>query len=214
MLSENVLTLADRAYQDLEELIVTLKLKPGSAINETELCTLLNLGRTPVREAILRLSHDKLINIFPRKGTFVSEIQIDEHLNLLETRRVLDELITRQAVQRANPEHLNQLEDIALRMKKAADSEAVDEFMKLDKEFDIVLMNASKNKYAFNAVLPMHIHCRRFWYYYKKNNDLRTPASRHVEIMKQVCAGDELKAAEASNLLLDYLIEFTKKAIF
>ena len=99
-------------------------------------------------------------------------------------------------------------------MKAASEKGDVDLFMKNDKAFDYNLMTASKNTYAYNAVLPMHMHCRRFWYYYKKNNDLSEPAQRHVDIMNFVCDRNENASVEASNLLINYLVDFTKKAIF
>ena len=69
-------SLTDRAYAALEEMIVTLQLAPGTAISESDLSGHLGIGRTPIREALQRLAREKLVSIFPRRGIFVSPIDV------------------------------------------------------------------------------------------------------------------------------------------
>jgi len=113
-------TLAERAYAILEEMIVTLVLAPGCSVSESELAKKLNIGRTPIREALQRLAMDKLVTIHPSRGVFVSEINVKTQLLLLETRRALECLIARSASRRATPEERATLRDIADGMDKAA----------------------------------------------------------------------------------------------
>ena len=94
-------SLTDRAYADLEEMIVTLQLAPGSAVSELELASYLGIGRTPIREALQRLARERLVTIVPRRGIFVSEINVTSQLRLLEVRRELERLIARSAARRA-----------------------------------------------------------------------------------------------------------------
>ena len=208
-----MLTLADKAYQAIEELIVTLELKPGSVFSESEISEKLNIGRTPIREALLRLSQERLVLSMPRRGIVVTDINVSEQLALLDTRRVLDELIVKQACKRANKEQIERLKTVANKMENAADSESIPEFMRLDKEFDSILNEASRNIYAAQATTPLHAHCRRFWYYYRRNNDLRESTSFHTDIMKAVSVQDETKAVQASNKLIDFLVDFTKSIL-
>ena len=65
-------SLSDRAYYRIRELIVTLELPPGSLVSERELMERLGLGRTPVREALRALARDRLVEVYPRRGMFVS----------------------------------------------------------------------------------------------------------------------------------------------
>ena len=67
---------AARAYRLLELRIVSLDLKPGQAITESELCEYLDLGRTPVREALQRLAQEWLVKVLPRRGMIVSEVDL------------------------------------------------------------------------------------------------------------------------------------------
>jgi DNA-binding GntR family transcriptional regulator len=73
---------AEQAYDILEEMIVTLVLSPGAILTESELIEETGLGRTPMREALQRLSDVGLIDIIPRQGTKVTEINVNDHLFL------------------------------------------------------------------------------------------------------------------------------------
>ena len=95
--------LADQARTRLEELVVTLQLPPGSVWSEAQLSDKLGIGRTPVREALQRLQTDYLVKIVPRFGAQVTDINVSQHLRLLEVRRVLERLITESAARRATP---------------------------------------------------------------------------------------------------------------
>ena len=70
--------LADRAYDELRDRIVTLRIAPGEPIDEDGVGEELGMGRTPVREAIKRLALENLVTVFPRRGTFASEINITD----------------------------------------------------------------------------------------------------------------------------------------
>ena len=79
-------------YRILKENIMNLVLPPGEAISEIEISEALNVSRTPVREAIVRLSEEKLIQVFPQKGSIVSKI----NLNLVEEAVFLRKICERQ----------------------------------------------------------------------------------------------------------------------
>ena len=83
-------TLTDRAYRELEEMIVTLQISPGTVLSEQALSGRLKIGRTPIREALQRLARDGLVVIMPRRGIMVSEINLRLQLRLLEVRRELE----------------------------------------------------------------------------------------------------------------------------
>lgn len=205
--------LATLAYQKIEELIVTLKLSPGTVFSEAELSKQLSIGRTPVREALQRLTADQLVVTLPRRGMMVTEINIGNHLALLETRRVLERLIATKAAKRSNKEQHALLKEYADGILKAAREGDLETFMRFDQKFDRVVEMASGNPFAVKANAPFHAHCRRFWYYYQINGDLLRSARLHAELMQAIAEGDEQKAAKASDVLLDYLEEFTRAAL-
>ena len=82
-------------YRVLKENIMRLNLKPGESISEIELSEALNVSRTPVREAIVKLSEEKLVDVFPQRGSFVSKI----NLNLVEEAVFLRELCEKKILE-------------------------------------------------------------------------------------------------------------------
>ena len=82
--------LADRAYEELRDRLVTLQIKPGEPIDEDQLGRELEMGRTPIREAIKRLALENLVTVFPRRGTFAAEINIKDLAHITDVRQVLE----------------------------------------------------------------------------------------------------------------------------
>ena len=112
-------TLTDRAYRELEEMIVTLQLKPATVLSEQALAQRLKIGRTPIREALQRLARDGLVVIMPRRGIMVSEINLRLQLRLLEVRRELERLMASLAAERATPEERHEFAEVAEAMLAA-----------------------------------------------------------------------------------------------
>ena len=83
------LSLAEQAYRLLEEQLVTLKLAPGELISEKDLMDRAGIGRTPVREAIQRLSVEGLLQVIPRKGLMITPLRRSDLSQIIEARRVL-----------------------------------------------------------------------------------------------------------------------------
>ncbi len=206
-------SLAEKAYKIVEEMIVTLELPPGSAFSEAELSERIGIGRTPLREALQRLINDGLVSAMPRRGMVVTEINIVQHLALLETRRVLDRLLSTRAARRATPEQRECLKACAAAMEQATKVGDISKFMHLDRQFDEILEAAARNPFAARADAPLHAHCRRFWYFYQNNGDLRQAADSHTALMNAVANGNEQAAITASDKLLDYLELFTRSAL-
>jgi DNA-binding GntR family transcriptional regulator len=153
------------------------------------------------------------VNTLPRRGLRVTEINLTDHLGVLETRKVLDALLAASAARRATPEQRARLQEFAVAMEKAARSDDLVAFLELDQEFDRQLAEASRNPAAANAIAPLHVHCRRFWYYHKHGGDLLRAARLHEDLIGAVCEGDADRAATASNALMEYLEAFTRAAL-
>ncbi len=206
-------TLADRAYHRLEELIVTLKLQPGSVVTEADLIREIEIGRTPTREALKRLEMRGLVRSLPRRGIAITGLNVTDYFTLLETRRTLDRLIAASAARRATREQRAALRAAASAIRKAATHEDLEAFMRIDHDFDEILEAAARNPFAAQAVSPLHTHCRRFWYTFQHTGDLLRTASLHGKLMLAVAQGDEAGAQKASDDLLDYMTEFTRTTV-
>ncbi|HAE00603.1 MAG TPA: GntR family transcriptional regulator, partial [Rhodospirillaceae bacterium] len=93
--AEARLSLTEQAYRQIEERIVTLRLEPGEVLSEASLSLELGIGRTPIREALQRLAREGLVNILPRRGILVSDINVRNQLELLAVRREVERLMAR-----------------------------------------------------------------------------------------------------------------------
>jgi len=204
-------SLSERAYADLEEMIVTLKLAPGAAVSEQDLAQRLGIGRTPIREALQRLAREGLVAILPRRGILVSEINVKRQLRLLEVRRELERLIARSAARRATDEERKRFEEVARRFQDSAKVNDDLAFMRTDREFNSLCSGASHNEFAAGAMSLMHSLSRRFWYiHYKRAADMPLTAKLHANIARAIAKGDEDAAAAASDKLIDAIEKFTR----
>jgi DNA-binding GntR family transcriptional regulator len=209
----NATTLSNKAYDLIEEMIVTLRLKPGSVISEGELMREIGIGRTPIREALLRLASEHLVETLPRKGIIVSEIHITDHLALLETRRALERIIVSKATRRATADQRKTLSEFAELIESAAEQRNLNSFIHIDHEFDHILGEACRNPFAAEACSPLRAHCRRFWYRFHQDEDLSESAKLHSAIMRAIAGNDEQMAVAGSDVLMDYLEKLTRAAI-
>lgn len=208
------LTLTDRAYRQLEELISTLQLPPGTVLSELTLAQKLNIGRTPIREALQRLARDGLVVVLPRRGVLVSEINLRTQLRLLETRRVLERLMAELAADRASDEEREQFALIAKGMQDAAERSDGIEFMRLDRTLNTLVSDAARNEFASRSMGLMHALSRRFWYqHYKRVADLPLAAQLHAELAAAIAERDGEKAGAASDRLIDYIESFARKTL-
>jgi len=96
-------SLADRAYRAIQDRLVRLDIRPGAPINEEELCLSLGLSRTPVREALKRLEHERLVVAYPRRGTFATEINVTDLTHISEVREVIEPAAAASAARHATP---------------------------------------------------------------------------------------------------------------
>ena len=204
---------ADVAYDTLEDLISTLQLQPGSQVVEGELVERTQLGRTPIREALLRMVSTGLIVQQPRRGLLISGIDLADHLDVVQTRRVLECVITECSARRATDTQRADIVRCARRMVKAAASDKLDDYMLADIELDRVNHAASQNHSAVKAVLPLIVQCRRFWYAYRHAGDLTEGAAAHLQLAEGIASGNEAEAVAGAERLSDYLQVFTERVI-
>ena len=204
---------ADLAYDAIEAMLSTMQLEPGSPIVEAELAERTGMGRTPVREALLRMISIGLIVQQPRRGLLVSNIDLAEHLDVIHTRRVLENLIAACAARRASAAQRKEIVQCAEKMVAAAERGNLDEYMRGDHELDLVIHSASRNRSAVKCVTPLIVQCRRFWYAYQHEGDITAGAQAHLELAQGIATGDEAAAITGANRLMDYLEDFAKRII-
>jgi len=205
-------SLAEFAYRRLEDLIVSMELKPGAWVSEPVICRRLELGRTPVREALMRLATERLLVQRPRRGMIVSEIDIPAHLMVLETRRALELTLVRAAARRRSSQDIERLREIVGEFQRLLGKGKPVPLMRVDRTFVGHLIECSKNPHL-SAILPLYALSRRFWIAYRDGQN-RFAGARftqfHISIGSAVIAGDERKAEKITTEFLDHVEAFAK----
>ena len=206
-------TLTDLAYARLEEMIATLLLAPGEFLSEQVLAETVGLGRTPIREALQRLAREGLVSILPRRGVQVTPIDAEEQLLVVEVRRELKRLISRSSAARATEEQRASFAAIADGLDRAGRANDALEFLRLDREMNLLMLDAAHNTFAVRTMQLLAGLSRRYWYQHHRDAaDLPLCARLHAAQARAVAAGDPDAAAAASDALMDYVAAFTKAA--
>lgn len=187
-------SLSEQAYESIKQEIVSLKLPPGSVINEASLQEELGLGRTPIREALKRLSLEKLVVIVPRRGMFVTEIGIRDLQQLFEMRLPLESLAARLAARRGTGEHWR-------RMQGALDALSMDDIdnkalINIDRTCHEIIYEAADNEFLRDTLVTHYALSLRLWYYFlSRIGDMREAVIEHTLIMDALWAQDSNRAA-------------------
>ena len=204
---------ADVAYDAIEAMISTLQLLPGSPVVEADIAESTGLGRTPVREALLRMVSIGLIVQLPRRGLQVSNIDLADHLDVIQTRRTLERLLASCAARRATTPQRAAILRCAQAMVLAAERGDLDDYMLADHQLDIVVHQASQNHSAVKCVAPLIVQCRRFWYAYQHEGDVTEGARAHMHLAQGIATGNEDDAVAGASQLMDYLERFARRII-
>lgn len=140
---------AARAYWRLRDMIIRTELAPGTALTEADLMQRVGVGRTPLRDALQRLGHDGLVEILPRRGTFVTEVTIESLQHVFEMAWSLDELLARLATDRCTAAGLVELE----RLRKFQTAVPVEQGapIEIDNQVHRLLVRMAGNVYLADA---------------------------------------------------------------
>lgn len=205
---------AQRAYRIIEQMIVSLELPPGSRISEQSLSKSLGIGRTPVREALQRLAHERSVTILPRSGAVVSGIDVEDHFKLIEVRREVERLLIGRAARLADAGVRKAFADLRDRFREAGETNDETIFMTADREFNTLVARSAENVYAANAMSPMQAQTRRLWFLnFQQFGDVVKVSRLHAAIADAIAANDEPGARAASDALIDYVEEYTYQTL-
>jgi DNA-binding GntR family transcriptional regulator len=189
------LSQSDEAYRRLKELIVTLALPPASPIDESQLMADLGLGRTPIREALQRLSRDSLVVILPRRGTIVADLNMSDVQKIFELRLELEAMAARLAAQRATPSQIAEMEALfadAEDLLKSGDNKAL---IRLDHTAHLLLAQAAHNEFLEDTLDWLYSHVLRYLSL-DRVKGLSDAVEEHRTIIALVKAGDGEGAAQ------------------
>jgi DNA-binding GntR family transcriptional regulator len=181
--------LADRAYVELRDQIVTLAIPPGAPINEESLGRELQLGRTPLREAIKRLALENLVAVYPRRGTFVTEINITDLAHISDVRGQLEGHAAYRAAERLTPGQRDDLDALVAEIEAAAGG--AQQLMELDARIHRFIYRCAGNPYLRDTLERYLNLSLRIWYLVLgRLPHLFERVHEHQELLHAIRAGD------------------------
>jgi GntR family transcriptional regulator, rspAB operon transcriptional repressor len=195
---ETSASLRDAAYEAVKHRIITCVYKPGDYLNEAYVSTSIGIGRTPVHQAIDRLTQDGLLEVIPRKGIIVKPISLEEVVQITEVRRVNETFCVKLAAEHADNVDLAVLGDILNRADAWTEVRNIEQMMLLDREFHMTLAKAAKNTVLANILKNLHERSLRFWFISLTAHDHHRKVQReHRMIFDTIKRRDADAAAQA-----------------
>jgi DNA-binding GntR family transcriptional regulator len=155
---------AEHAYMELRDRIVTLHLPPGTVLREDALMSELGIGRTPLREAVKRLALENLVDVQPRRGTFVSAVEAADIVNITEVRAELEGYAAELAALRLDPEGHTTAEQLLHEVEKLSQQNDQDWLMRFDERIHRFTWEAAHNPYLSQTLERYFTHSLRIWY--------------------------------------------------
>ena len=206
---------ADLAYERLREAIIALALRPGEMYSEADLAEFVGLGRTPVRDALHRLTREELVISRRNRGIFVTPIDVIRQLQLLDVRRALEQLLATRACEQATSSERREMLELAEASEKAITGGDSDAFLEVNRQVQELKARAAHNESLKNTLDLFYGLSRRFWvaYHARLPDSLATAGNLHARILRAIATSNKEEAVKASNELMDYLESFTRQSL-
>jgi DNA-binding GntR family transcriptional regulator len=202
-------SLADLAYREIQDRLIRLDIRPGAPINEEDLCLRLGLGRTPVREALKRLEHERLVVAYPRRGTFATEINVTDLTHIFEVRAVIEPAAAASAARHATPADRATFQALAGQLSAAAGlAGRPGELMTLDLRIHRAIYAATHNPYLEDTLIRYGNLATRIWcLFLDRLADMAAHVAEHRALLAVLADGD---AGQAAEIARRHVIEFDK----
>ncbi|WP_425563650.1 GntR family transcriptional regulator [Pseudonocardia kongjuensis] len=200
-------SLADRAYAVIRDRLIMLDIPPLAPIDDSALARSLQVGRTPVREALKRLETDRLVHSYPRRGTFATGVDITDLAYISEIRVQLEPLAARRAAGYAGPAVLDGLRETAERLERI-DVRSLDRdaLMRWDLHVHRLVYRAAGNPHLEDTLIRYdNLATRIFCLFLDRMTHFDRHVGEHVALLRAVAGGH---ADEAERLAREHVVGF------
>ncbi|MDW5502040.1 GntR family transcriptional regulator [Pseudomonas lundensis] len=199
MTVEAGISLNELAYRRFKQALVTLSYKPGEYLNTAQVMSELEMGRTPINQAIHRLANEGLLQVIPRKGVMVSPLSMDDALELIEVRLANEMLCMRLASKRITAVQVAALTTLNQQIEAASQRRDRVQMMTLDHQFHQQLAQIAGNNMLADILSVLHARAQRFWAStLSREGHMREVIEEHRAIIAALAAQDDDAAANAA----------------
>ncbi len=179
-------------------MIITLELVPGSLISESELMTKFGFGRTPIREALRSLANEKLIEVYPRRGMFVSTVDVQNLAALSEVRAVLEITAAELAAARSTPTDHVITKALIAEIKAIKGGVDMATLIDLDQRIHHHIYQCTHNEFLATALDNYYAHALRIWFLaLNRVVGLAAAIIEHRALLEAIAKSDSKAAGKA-----------------
>lgn len=217
------MSLKKEIMAELKKDILSLELKPGTIISETTLSERYQLSRTPIRDILKQLSLEDYINIYPKKGSIVSYIDLDSVEQIIFLRSTLEKEIFKELAGQLPLKGLHELRsNLALQKECIERDDRVDVFLQLDDAFHKTIFSLAGRQFLWNLIQQFNVHYVRYRKLHMlKKDKLAAILREHEQLITLIINGEKNEIDELlhhhihADILSDYFhehfAEFLKK---
>ena len=202
---------AERAYVELRDRIVTLRLAPGTVLREDDLMREMEIGRTPLREAVKRLALENLVAVQPRRGTFVSAVEAADIANISEVRAELEGFAAELAARRMDGAVTAAAEQLLEEIDEVTEPHEQEWLMRFDERIHRFTWEATGNPFLVETLERSFTHSLRIWYLVLD----RVPGLGHAvhDQMHLLEALLERDGARARTIMREHVLAFQREIL-
>jgi DNA-binding GntR family transcriptional regulator len=201
-------SLSEKAYHLIRDRIVSLRLPPGSMINERELVADLGLGRTPVREALRRLSGENLVEVFPRRGMFVAGVGVRDLASISEARAELEGFAARLAAGRATADERRTCQELVEELDSGRDETDARKLIYFDQRIHRHVYRCTHNEFLETTLEEYFVLTLRLWLVViDRVERLDEAVQEHRELLEAIV---DSEAERAEDVMRRHVVGFEK----
>ncbi len=202
-------SLSQQAYYLLRDRIVTLRIPPGTMVNERELMEEFSLGRTPIRDALRRLADDDLVEVYPRRGVYVGPVDVGDLRAVSEIREQLEGFAARLAAERASERDLADIRTLLDEIAASAGENDQHRLIHLDQRIHRVIYRAARNPFLEATLDRYYVLALRLWFLALEHvHQLEDAVHEHGELLEAISTGD---TAGAEARAREHVTEFERE---
>ena len=191
-------SLSEAAYSRIRSMIITLELEPGSLISESALMSTLKMGRTPIREALRSLANEKLVEVYPRRGMFVSRVDVANLSQLSETRAVLEIKAAELAATRSTPADQEITKALINEIRAIKGDLDMPTLIGLDQRIHHHIYQCTHNEFLASALDNYYAHALRIWFLaLDRVEHLADAIIEHRALLEAIASNDPKAASKA-----------------
>lgn len=184
-------TLSDKAYEALKENILSLDLKPGEVLLEDSLSDMLGISRTPIREALQKLSYEGLVNYMNGRGTYVTELNTEYFLQIYDIRLSLESLSIRLATKNKTDDDILRLRKLIRKQNEIVNKDVLDNFyyLEIDTKIHMTIARISRNEVLVKYLSQIYESYKRYLYFTNFESRALTVTDEHTKIIDSIESG-------------------------